>query len=63
MAEVTGKCTDGHTFDYFAEQCSKCGITFDEYKKSMRVYSIDCECGAEKAGFDTHAHWCPRGEK
>lgn len=59
--------------------CYKCGMTVDHYNRYgltcnaiIEEYLMEdnpsilikrCECGAETAGFATHVHWCPKGEK
>lgn len=49
-----------HVWSGDSARCKKCHLTWDMYLAS-KSYSM-CDCGAEAAGFNTHAHWCSKAE-
>ncbi len=64
--------SNGHSWDNYSNICTVCGMTydawciseFDKYRSGApATESTPCECGAEKAGFDSHSHWCPKAAK
>ena len=71
MADVSLECESrGHIWSAHhdnCDSCERCNISFDDYRnaldKKFRVQMQPCECGAEKAGFDSHSHWCPKADK
>ena len=62
MADVKDPCPTGHTWNYATGKCTFCDKDLEQHKATVdhnRIFEkYKCDCGAEAAGFTSHAHWC-----
>ncbi len=64
MDKINDCKTNGHEWSPFSDFCLKCMMTFDDYRLGRDNKAPGpCDCGATKAGFDSHTHWCTQGSK
>lgn len=53
----------GDTLEYIPYYCSidDCKCDNPTLMTTIKI-QFDCECGAEKLGYNNHSQWCPKHE-